>query len=344
MIFTVVGWNRSWPRARSRCSTRSSTCSRPRSRSHHSAPTTRAVSRPSAASDRYASSVAGVTHASCHPVIPRACRCRWAASTAASHSSAPGRRDHLGVEPVRGALVQRPGRFAGHRVALDPAVRRVRGARRDAAELEGAAVGPGAVHVPVEQEHGPVGHDGVEVLLARRPAGEVLHRPPAAEHPRLVGVVGGVAADDVEVLGATGRVVQPHPAQVPPGDGRVHVAVLEAGEHQPAWRLDHARARAAPLADVVGGPHRHHPVAADGDRLRVLPAPHPDPGPGDQQVGVLHALTLAHARLPAPDPRRTHRCGQLRGPRPRRALRRCPHPCRPSAARLRRQGWGSRAS
>ncbi len=71
----------------SRCARNSGICSRPWWRSHHSAPTTLAVSRPAAASERYAACVPGVTQASCQPVIPSECRCSCAFRIAASHSA-----------------------------------------------------------------------------------------------------------------------------------------------------------------------------------------------------------------------------------------------------------------
>jgi hypothetical protein len=136
------------------------------------------------------------------------------------------------VEPVSRPLVQGPGRLPTAGVAFDPAVVRVGGVPTDAADLQRPAVHPRAVHVAVEKEDRAVRDDGVEVLLAGRPAPEVLHGPAAAEHPRLVRVGRRIRGDRVEVGLPPDQVVQPDPQPVAAGERRVDVAVLEAGQDQ----------------------------------------------------------------------------------------------------------------
>jgi hypothetical protein len=184
--------------------------------------------------------------------------------------------------------VQHPGRLAGG-VPLDPAGRRVGGLPGDAGQLQRAAAQPGAVDVAVEQEHRPVADDGVEVLLDRQAAREVLHRPAAAGDPLRVGVLLGVPPDPVEV-GLTGAVVvQRDPQPVQAGEGRVDVGVLEAGQHHPAGQVVLLGSRTDQLAHVLVGADGDDPVPPHGDRggpaaggVHAV-----DVRPGDHEVGGL---------------------------------------------------------
>ena len=79
--------------------------------------------------------------------------------------------------------MQRTGRLAGDRIALDATIGGIRGVGIDAGQRQGGRVDPGPVHVAVEQERRPAAENCVEVFLARCPAREMLHRPPAADDP-----------------------------------------------------------------------------------------------------------------------------------------------------------------
>ena len=295
MIFTVVGRNPGTPDpaasaapcALSRWACRSLTCSSPRCRSHHSAPTTRAVRRPSAASGAIR-----LQRRRGHPrVLPPRDAQRVQVALRLEDRVLPlparRRRDDVGVEGVRRTLVQAAGRVAVV-VALDAAVPRVRRVAGDAAQLQRPAVDPRPVHVLVEQEHRTVGHDRVEVLLARKAAREALHRPAAAEDPRLVRVLVGVPRDHVEVGVAAEHVVEPDPTQVPTGERRVHVAVLEPGEHQPAGGPHHAGARPRERDDVGGVAERADAVAGHRHPGRPAAAGQSHAGIGHHEVGRDH--------------------------------------------------------
>jgi hypothetical protein len=145
------------------------------------------------------------------------------------------------------------------------------------------------VHVPVEQEHRPVADDRVEVLLDREPAREVLHRPPAAGDPLDVGVLAGVAPDAVEVGLPGVVVVQRDPQPVQPGERRVHVGVLEAGQHHPAGQVVVLGRRTDQLAHVLVGADGDDPVPPHGDRGGPAAGgvDAVDVRPGDHEVGGL---------------------------------------------------------
>ena len=109
---------------------------------------------------------------------------------------------HLGQQPRHqghGALLEHAGRLAAG-VALDPAVRRVRGARVDSGQAQRPAVHPGPVAVAVRQVHRAVRHHGVQRLPGRDAAGEGGQFPAAAGDPFLVRVLAGVAGDDLQVV------------------------------------------------------------------------------------------------------------------------------------------------
>ena len=117
------------------------------------------------------------------------------------------------------------------------------------------------MHVEADHEQRPVGHDPVEQLAGRIRAecGEVG----AAEiDPRFVrrriGACANALQDRVGIVDA-GQVEVTEDLVT---FERMHVAVDEARQHQPAGRVDDARRGAGQRADVV--------VAADGDDLAAL--------------------------------------------------------------------------
>jgi len=141
------------------------------------------------------------------------------------------------------------------------------------------------VDVLVEQEHRTVGHDRVEVLLARQTAGEALHRPAATDDPRLVGVRRGVGRDDVEIGLLAQHVVEPHPQPVAARERCVDVAVLEAGQQQPTRRAHHPGARPGEGQQVVALADGGDPVTSDGQPRGPATTGQPDPCVGDDEVG-----------------------------------------------------------
>ena len=211
---------------RARRSTRSATCSAPRSRSHHSAPTTSAVRSPLRRGPQVRR--AGVVHAGVvadDRVLP----------------AGDAQRVQVGLAGEQRRVVLLGGRWPGsvpgdRRASRPRAASRSGGRRRrarsgraagrgcrgvDARELERPAVDPGAVVVAVGQEHRPVGDDRVEVGRGRRAAGERRHRPAAAEDPGQLGVGGGVRRDRGEVLlaGVAARTGRSGSARARPGRG-----------------------------------------------------------------------------------------------------------------------------
>src|SRR6266542_113375 len=186
MILTVSARNRpAWPAARR--ATSSPNWSSPRSRSHHSAPATRAVSRPDAANSRYVLSVSlwpryGPMIASCHPVIPSECRWRWPSASPATYSA---------------GLVA-GGRAVAH--PLEPPIGGVGRVRAHPRKLERPAVDPGAVVVAVNEVDGPVWDDMVQVAARGSAGGEMVHRPAAAEDPRSAGVPPRILGDPGEAV------------------------------------------------------------------------------------------------------------------------------------------------
>lgn len=108
------------------------------------------------------------------------------------------------VEGVGRSFLQRAARLAGGRITVDPPVRWIRRVGGDAGNGQRAAIDPRPVHVAIEQEHRPTGHDGIEIGLIRSATGKVLHRPVAAEYPRGVRVSSGVFGDAIEVGNAAG--------------------------------------------------------------------------------------------------------------------------------------------
>jgi hypothetical protein len=169
-------------------------------------------------------------------------------------------RSMLGHD-VHRALVQGSGRMAV-RVALVATVRRLGGLTRDAGQLEGAGVHPGAVMVAVGQEHRSVRHDRVEVGRDRRTARKGGHGPPAAEDPREIGVGVGVRLDRGEVVLARRSLREVATGAFEPALHGVHVGVDEPGTDQATRHVDDART--GRYVDVADG--RDAPVLDEDGR------------------------------------------------------------------------------
>ena len=167
-------------------------------------------------------------------------------------------------DEVTGAFVQ-SARWMTIRLALDPAVFGIRGARVDPGELEGLRVHPVAVPVTVGQEDRAVRHHGIEGLPGWSAAGEELHGPAASDDPFEIGVGVGVLGDDVEaLLGRRGAVQLALQHRQAAHDG-VHVRVLESGEQQPAGEIDDLGIRAGQLRQLVVGADGGDATVGDGD-------------------------------------------------------------------------------
>ena len=175
------------------------------------------------------------------------------------------RRDHRVIERVGRSLVQGSRRVPGRLIAFDPAVEWIGGGAGDPTPVQCRTVHPGAVHIPVEQEHRPIRLHGVEVFLAGCPAGEVLHRPSTADDPRLARVSRRVGSDGIQVGLSTHQIVQPHPQPIATGKGGMDMAVLETRKHQPSWCGDYSSPRAYPRIHFLRGAERHDSVAPHGD-------------------------------------------------------------------------------
>ena len=85
-------------------------------------------------------------------------------------------------DQLHGPFVQRPRRLA-IRVPFDATVRRVGRERVDPRHVEGPRVDPRPVAVPVVEEDGALGDQGVEHGSVRRAAREVVQGPTAAHDP-----------------------------------------------------------------------------------------------------------------------------------------------------------------
>ena len=195
---------------------------------------------------------------------------------------------------VRGPLLE-AARRRPVGIAHEVAVERIRRVGVPPGELERPRVHPPGVHVGVQQEHRPIGHDGVEVRGER--AGVAEHRavPAAAQDPRQVGVRLGEGPDPLEVRVAVDEVVEVHVQEVAGAERRVDVRVLEPREDHAPGEVEVLAAGPDRLADVGLGADRHDAVAADRHGLDPPPGGvnREDVGAGDDEVGWLgHARTL----------------------------------------------------
>ena len=156
-------------------------------------------------------------------------------------------------------------------VAFDSAVVRVRRGAVDARHLERLRVHPGRMAVPVGEEGGPIGHDRVEILAARRAVREVGHVPAATDDPRLVGMSVHVGSNRRKHALPPARLADIALEAVDAAPERVDMDVLEAGQEEPSAKVDDARPRPDQLADLGGRADRDDPLAADRDRLGPRP-------------------------------------------------------------------------
>jgi hypothetical protein len=190
--------------------------------------------------------------------MPSRCSSAWPRHAEASHSSSVG----------GGALVQGPLRLAVG-VALDAAVDRVGRVTVDSRQLQGAAVHPDAVAVPVVEADRAIGDDGVEQAPVRGPAREGGHRPAASDDPGPLRVGHGVLPDARHVLGRDdGAAVQVAAQAVQAGRDGMHVGVLEARQERAATQFHDPGAGADVLPDVRVRPHSDDAAATHGHGLR----------------------------------------------------------------------------
>ena len=199
--------------------------------------------------------------------MPREWSSAWARLKAASKFARRGGGQQRFDQADR-ALLQHSGRLAAG-VAFDPAADRVRSVPGDPGQFQSTGVDPGAVVVPVRQEHGPVLDHGVEGGRSRQTAGERLQRPAATGDPRVLRVGTGVVADRRQVLLRALERAEIAPAQFKSAEDRVDVGVLEAGDEQPPGQVDPL----GPRAGQVPGPRadREDPAVPDRHRLADRP-------------------------------------------------------------------------
>ena len=139
--------------------------------------------------------------------------------------------------------------------------------------------------VAVVEEDRAVRDDGVEVRACGGPPGKCsIAQPPPTIHGAS-GCARGVGADGVEVGAGARQVVQPDVAEVPAGERRVDVRVLEARDDEPARQVQDLGVR-QPLAQL--GLRRdadHAPVVTPTAAGRRRPARGPDARAGDDEIG-----------------------------------------------------------
>ena len=275
MILTLVGREAADAGPRPGARRSSGICSAPRSRSHHRAPTTRAVRSPS----RAAAQVDG----------GRCRRGRTVAPTAASCQAGDAERvqqllggQQAGVHVLVGwssgssrptsvhrALVQRAGRGAVG-VALDPAVAPGRGCRRRCRRSSSAAV--------LTQAPWPsrlvrkTGRSGTTASSSCRvgvpPGKNSIDQPPPTIHSS-VGVRGGVLGDDVEALAAPTSVpCRSHCSIARPPITGWTCASWKPGSSSPPARSTTSVSGPASSASSSSGPMAAIRPAGDGDALR----------------------------------------------------------------------------
>jgi hypothetical protein len=200
------------------------------------------------------------------------------------HAGLDVRRRRVRSEPthqIHRPLVQRARGLAAI-VALDPAVGRVCRVTGHAGHLQRCGVHPPTVPVAIGQEHGAVRRDLVERVLGRRATGEHVHRPPAAEDPRRIGVGVRVRHDRREVVRLGVQVVQITLQHVESAGDRMHVRVLEAGQQHPAVEVDHLGVTVPKIGDGI--------VRSDECDAAVLHGDGPGPPPRgvDRVHGAVH--------------------------------------------------------
>ena len=201
-------------------------------------------------------------------------------------------RHDAGPERIGRSLLQAPAR-GPVRVADDVPVPRVGRRGGDAAADQRFGVHPRGVRVRVHQEHGTVRHDGVEVLAARPPAGcEDGVVPPAADDPGQVRVLARERPDALEVRVLGVQIVEVHVAEVPAGERRVDVRVLEP--RHDACAREHRGGAAHAFEDLALGADRHDPIPAHRDG--ACPTPRRVDGGDVADQNEIRAVRGRHGR------------------------------------------------
>jgi hypothetical protein len=204
--------------------------------------------------------------------------------------------DEIGRPLMRGALQP------AIRLALEPAIGRIRGAGVESCDLECPGVGPAAVPVPVKQERGPAGRQPVQQVPARRPARKPFHPPAASRDPLLVRMRRDVGLDP-----ADGLVQRRRPDQVATDhrhtrEGGVHVGVLKARKERPPAHIDALGGRPLQLGDRFAGLRAESDDSPlrDGDGARGAPirCGGPDQASATRIGRVDRAAIEDHVRVP----------------------------------------------
>ena len=184
----------------------------------------------------------------------------------AGHELGRGGLRHVRRDQAHRPVVQRARRAAGA-VPLDPAVRRVGGARVDARDGQRRRVHPGAVVIPVRQEGGPPAGDRVQVIGRRQAAGEGRHGPAAAEHPAAGRQGRAVLGHGVQAFVPGPQADQVAAQALQAAADRVHVRVAEGRQRQPPAQVDDAGAAAGQLPHLVVVADRLDQAVADREGL-----------------------------------------------------------------------------
>ena len=215
--------------------------------------------------------MAGSTAASCQAVMPSRCRWAWPRSMAASHSAWSGSGARSSTRALAASWRAPVGSPAASR-SIRP--RGGSGVARVIPASSRARLLTQALWPSVDSSmHRPVADDRVQGGPVRAGGAEGVHHPAAAQRPRRLGVVGGVA-------GHGGRVrlrldlVQVALGQLQAAGGGVDVGVLEPGQDQPAVQAQHPGRRPAQPGQLALG-------AGGGDPAgRARPRRRPRGGPG----------------------------------------------------------------
>jgi hypothetical protein len=159
------------------------------------------------------------------------------------------------------------------------------------------------VAVTVDQEHGPIRDDAVEVGAVRPSAREVREGPAAAQDPFDVRVGRGIGGDDVQTGVPAARVVELAAEAREAAVRRVDVRVLEPRRRGSAAELDVACAGADEAPHIAVAAHGDDPAVLHGQRLRprLRGIGGEDATPGQDEIGVLgvrHGAESGTARGP----------------------------------------------
>ncbi len=161
---------------------------------------------------------------------------------------------HEGQDQLDRSFLERTDRVAVF-IAIDPSVRRIGRRSREAGDLEGLRVHPGAVMVGVPQHDRTIGDHGVERRGRGDASFEGLHGPAGARDPRLVGPI-HVFADCAQIgLFGVRRLEEMAGDEFEAGHRRMNVRVLESRQQRPALEVDD-----------VGGQRCQVPASDSGNR------------------------------------------------------------------------------